>query len=100
MTSALAARAPAKVNLTLHVQGRRADGYHELQSLVAFAGVCDHLGDAYWRVGRKLEAQFQWNHARDLKPEPEDLEAILKKIQHGIVDEKPEEADAGKKKGG
>ena len=43
MTSALAARAPAKINLTLHVQGRRADGYHELQSLVAFAGVCDHL---------------------------------------------------------
>lgn len=43
MKSALAARAPAKINLTLHVQGRRADGYHELQSLVAFAGVCDHL---------------------------------------------------------
>ncbi|MFT4097114.1 MAG: 4-(cytidine 5'-diphospho)-2-C-methyl-D-erythritol kinase [Rhodoblastus sp.] len=39
----LTARAPAKINLTLHVQGRRADGYHELQSLVAFAGVCDHL---------------------------------------------------------
>ncbi|HMN70925.1 MAG TPA: 4-(cytidine 5'-diphospho)-2-C-methyl-D-erythritol kinase [Rhodoblastus sp.] len=43
MNGALAARAPAKINLTLHVQGRRADGYHELQSLVAFAGVCDHL---------------------------------------------------------
>lgn len=39
----LAARAPAKINLTLHVEGRRSDGYHELQSLVAFAGVCDHL---------------------------------------------------------
>jgi 4-diphosphocytidyl-2-C-methyl-D-erythritol kinase len=38
------ARAPAKINLTLHVLGRgAADGYHELQSLVAFAGVCDHL---------------------------------------------------------
>src|ERR1700722_8102066 len=37
-------RAPAKLNLTLRVVGRRADGYHELESLVAFAGLCDWLG--------------------------------------------------------
>jgi 4-diphosphocytidyl-2-C-methyl-D-erythritol kinase len=36
-------RAPAKINLTLRVIGRRADGYHELESLVAFAGLCDWL---------------------------------------------------------
>ncbi|MBV9065260.1 MAG: 4-(cytidine 5'-diphospho)-2-C-methyl-D-erythritol kinase [Methylobacteriaceae bacterium] len=39
----LTARAPAKINLTLHVLGRRADGYHELESLVAFAGIGDSL---------------------------------------------------------
>jgi len=33
--------APAKVNLYLHVTGRRPDGYHLLDSLVAFAGVGD-----------------------------------------------------------
>ncbi len=38
--------APAKINLTLHVTGRRADGYHLLDSLVAFAGVGDHVSVA------------------------------------------------------
>ncbi len=36
-------QAPAKVNLTLHVLGKRSDGYHELESLVAFASLCDEL---------------------------------------------------------
>ena len=35
--------APAKVNLALHVLGRRADGYHDLDSIVAFASVGDRL---------------------------------------------------------
>jgi 4-diphosphocytidyl-2-C-methyl-D-erythritol kinase len=39
----LTTRARAKINLTLHVLGRRADGYHELESLVAFAGAGDTL---------------------------------------------------------
>ena len=38
-----AEKAPAKVNLTLRVIGRRADGYHEIESLVAFADVGDAL---------------------------------------------------------
>ena len=33
--------APAKINLALHVTGRRPDGYHLLDSLVVFAGVGD-----------------------------------------------------------
>jgi len=36
-------RAHAKINLALHVIGRRADGYHELDSIVAFAGIADVL---------------------------------------------------------
>lgn len=35
--------APAKLNLALHVTGRRADGYHLLDSLVAFAATGDRL---------------------------------------------------------
>ncbi|MFQ6017339.1 MAG: 4-(cytidine 5'-diphospho)-2-C-methyl-D-erythritol kinase [Kiloniellaceae bacterium] len=40
---ALRRHAWAKVNLTLHVTGRRADGFHELDSLVVFAGIGDRL---------------------------------------------------------
>jgi 4-diphosphocytidyl-2-C-methyl-D-erythritol kinase len=38
-----AAFAPAKINLTLRVRGRRPDGYHDLESLVAFADIGDRL---------------------------------------------------------
>ena len=39
--SAICERARAKINLTLRVLGRRADGYHLLESLIVFAGVGD-----------------------------------------------------------
>ncbi len=35
--------APAKINLALHVRGRRPDGYHELETLFAFARHGDEL---------------------------------------------------------
>ena len=61
----------------------------------------NHLGDAYWRVGRVLEARFQWAHARDLKPEPDDLKKIVEKIRTGLIDEaaSAETAKAPKKPG-
>lgn len=39
-------RAPAKINLYLHVGGKRADGYHALASLVCFAEAGDALAFA------------------------------------------------------
>jgi 4-diphosphocytidyl-2-C-methyl-D-erythritol kinase len=38
--------APAKINLYLHVVGRRADGYHLLDSLIAFADIGDRVSAA------------------------------------------------------
>lgn len=35
--------APAKLNLFLHINGRRTDGYHELQTLFQFIDYCDML---------------------------------------------------------
>jgi 4-diphosphocytidyl-2-C-methyl-D-erythritol kinase len=46
MSEALAERAPAKLNLYLHIVGRRADGYHLLDSLVAFADIGDDVSAA------------------------------------------------------
>jgi 4-diphosphocytidyl-2-C-methyl-D-erythritol kinase len=40
---ALTDEARAKVNLTLRVNGRRGDGYHDLESVVAFADCADRL---------------------------------------------------------
>ncbi|EQD39157.1 4-diphosphocytidyl-2-C-methyl-D-erythritol kinase [mine drainage metagenome] len=36
--------APAKLNLFLHVTGRRPDGYHELQTLFQLIDLCDTVG--------------------------------------------------------
>jgi 4-diphosphocytidyl-2-C-methyl-D-erythritol kinase len=43
VSSELVEQAPAKINLTLRVTGRRPDGYHELESLVVFADLADTL---------------------------------------------------------
>jgi 4-diphosphocytidyl-2-C-methyl-D-erythritol kinase len=43
VSATLLEKAPAKINLTLRVLGRRSDGYHEIESLVAFADFGDVL---------------------------------------------------------
>lgn len=44
--------APAKVNLSLHVTGQRSDGYHLLDSLVAFVDLGDRLS---FEVGSEMQ---------------------------------------------
>ncbi len=58
-------RAPAKVNLTLDVVGRRTDGFHDLESLVAFAEDSDWLG---YSPGPRLELTVEGPGAEDAGP--------------------------------
>jgi len=58
-------RAPAKINLSLRVVARRADGLHEIESLVAFAERCDWLG---YVPGSRLEFEGEGPHAPEAGP--------------------------------
>jgi 4-diphosphocytidyl-2-C-methyl-D-erythritol kinase len=62
--------APAKVNLALHVTGRRRDGYHLLDSLVVFPAIGD-LVEAEPAAGLSLTLDGPF--ARDLGAGPENL---------------------------
>ncbi|MGX7346492.1 4-(cytidine 5'-diphospho)-2-C-methyl-D-erythritol kinase [Acetobacter pasteurianus] len=59
-TTTLTEIAPAKINLYLHVTGRRPDGYHLLDSLVVFAGAGDvlHYEPGTQPLHLKLEGRF------------------------------------------
>jgi len=62
--------APAKINLFLHVTGRRADGYHELESLVVFADVGDRLTA---RPAAELTLEISGHNAAGLDAGPDNL---------------------------
>ena len=44
----------------------------------------DHLGDAYWAVGRVIEAEFQWNRALSFDPLESDATRIRRKLEIGL----------------
>ncbi|HEX3949179.1 MAG TPA: 4-(cytidine 5'-diphospho)-2-C-methyl-D-erythritol kinase [Steroidobacteraceae bacterium] len=58
-------RAPAKLNLFLHIVGRRPDGYHELQTCFQFIDLCDEI-----RI--EVRADGQIRRAVDLPGLPAD----------------------------
>ncbi len=62
--------APAKVNLFLHILGRREDGYHLLDSLVAFAACGDRL-EAF--AADDLSLAVTGPFAAELANEPDNL---------------------------
>jgi 4-diphosphocytidyl-2-C-methyl-D-erythritol kinase len=66
----LSEAAPAKVNLYLHVIGRRDDGYHLLDSLVIFAGIGDTLSGI---PADTLSLRVCGPFAAELAAEPDNL---------------------------
>jgi tetratricopeptide (TPR) repeat protein len=70
------------------VQLRQGDAVHAVRTLEHAAElepedptITGHLGDAYWELGRHIEAEDQWRRALVLKPDPDDaarIEARLK----------------------
>ena len=50
----------------------------------------DHLGDAYWRAGRKLEARFQWNIASSVDEDGAVKERVAKLKLAGGLDAVPQ----------
>lgn len=68
--TALRVAAPAKLNLYLHIVGRRADGHHLIDSLVAFASVHDTLEV---EGGDELALSLAGPFAAALAAEPDNL---------------------------
>jgi 4-diphosphocytidyl-2-C-methyl-D-erythritol kinase len=62
----------AKVNLALHVRARRADGYHELESLFAFCADGDELS-AKLREDGALTLAIEGDFAEDLAADENNL---------------------------
>ena len=49
--------------------------------------VNDHLGDAYWRIGRRVEAAFQWRRVLTLDPSPKLKAEVEAKLASGLPQE-------------
>ena len=50
----------------------------------ANAEINDHLGDAYWRVGREREARWLWSRVLTLDPDAERKAEVERKLEDGL----------------
>jgi len=46
--------------------------------------ILEHLGDAYWRVGRTLEAGYKWSQALGEDPDDDMAERLRDKLENGL----------------
>jgi tetratricopeptide (TPR) repeat protein len=69
--------------------GRYDDAAQTLQAAVLLvpgdATINDHLGDALWKAGHKIDARFQWNHALVFSADDDEKAAIQQKLKSGLT---------------
>ncbi len=73
----------------LYMNGEYAQAVQSLEKAVestpADATVNEHLGDVYWKVGRRNEARFQWERALGLEIDEELRVGLRKKLERGLA---------------
>jgi tetratricopeptide (TPR) repeat protein len=76
------------MGLALYMLGDYAQAVFYMEAAVSFlpadATVNEHLGDVYWRLGRKNEARFQWERTLAYTKEEAVLQGIRKKLKEGL----------------
>lgn len=76
-SAALHIFAPAKINLFLHITGKRTDGYHNLDSLVTFADIGDTLT---LEAADKTELEIIGDHSAAFSPAERDASPTSKNL--------------------
>ncbi len=56
----------------------------------------NHLGDAYWQVGRQVEARYQWSRVLSLQPDAKMKAQVEIKLKDGLAPAKPVKASVAK----
>jgi tetratricopeptide (TPR) repeat protein len=71
-----------------HVSGNSAEAVRLLEMARAAEPadptVADHLGDALWQAGRRIEARHAWASAAALEPEPKLAALLARKLDYGL----------------
>ena len=69
--------------------GRYDDAAQTLEAAVLLVPsdptINNHLGDALWKAGRKMEARFQWNHALAFSADGSEKAEIEQKLKTGLT---------------